>query len=399
MRHTRTKHALVYASMIASTAIASACSDSTTAPDVNAAVRAPRFALVPAPSQVVIAGTDHGAFVNAIVANNSGRATTEFWDDISADNTATNTTCNVGFYATGTMQPGCQNETPGSLANAGGYSTYWGDGPGNRDASSFMFNGAYSYHVTLLGAFAGLQSEIGYFTRNNLGQYTLIPVPTWGSKTLNTSVTVNTGGANWGFYIRNAFNPDLQGCNTTTTACSDATGGFTAQPFQQFALMLNSAQTKYLVGVEDNRLQLGSELDSDYNDYILSVEPVIPTYGTEGCSPGYWKNHNFPTGYSKSQLFSATSFGGSTFENAFPGMTLQQVLSQGGGGLAALGRQTVSAFFNAVTLNAFAQSPTSVIDSFNGVFPGTNAQYAPLQSLFEGLTDVNGRTCPNPTGR
>ena len=66
-----------------------------------------------------------------------------------------------------------------------------------------------------------------------------------------------------------------------------------------------------------------------------------------GCSQGYWKNHSsWPWPYTQSTLF------GDVFEDAFPGMTLHAVLWQGGGGLNALGRQTVAALLNASSLRA-----------------------------------------------
>ena len=130
--------------------------------------------------------------------------------------------------------------------------------------------------------------------------------------------------------------------------------------------------------------------------YQADVSWVVPPQGGMGCSPGYWKNHRFPAGYSKTQLFSTI------FENAFPnpapGMTLQQVLEQGGGGLKSLGRHTVSAFLNAVALGTnYELTPTQVVNKFNGVFPGGN--YGALSDEFEALQDVGGRQCGNPTGK
>ena len=126
-----------------------------------------------------------------------------------------------------------------------------------------------------------------------------------------------------------------------------------------------------------------------YKATVSWAEPVVT--GGQGCSPGYWKNHNAPVGYNKNALFS------SVFENAFPGMTLQEVLSQGGGGLNALGRQTVSAYFNAVALgDDYEMTPAQVVAAFNAVFPG--GDYNTLKNTLEGLTDVDGRICPNPTG-
>ncbi|MBC8086336.1 MAG: hypothetical protein H7Z40_03665 [Phycisphaerae bacterium] len=389
-------------------AFTAACSDAgitNVIPDEPSIPTAPLFAITPPPAQVVIQGTDLGAFANTFIANHTGRALGEFWDNISADNVPANR-CNIGSFAAGTMSNNCRNETPGSWLNSGGYDKYWGDGAEFRDPSSFMFSGAYSYNVTLKGAFAGVSSTIGYFTRDITG-YHFFPLPAFSARTVNSTTVINTGGANWGFYITNTFNPDLAGCdiaNSAQSACSDALGGFNSQLFQQFALFMNPAQTGYLVGIEDNELEVGGVRDSDYNDYIVSVAPIAyepppPVANTLGCSPGYWKNHNFPAGYSKSQLFSSTSIGGSTFENAFPGMTLQQVLSQGGGGLAALGRQTVSAYFNAVVYATFEKTPKQVIDAFNTAAPSNKSAMSALQGEFEALTDVNGRTCTNPTGK
>lgn len=388
---------------------AAACSDSgiTNVAEEPAIRSVPQFAIIPTPAQVIVQGTDLGSF-NTYLANFSGRATTEFWDNLSADNDPTLTPpafrCSIGFFASGNWSDTCKNQTAGTSANKGGYDTYWADGPQNRDPSSFMFNGTYSYNVTLKGAVSTFNSTIGWFTRDITG-YHFNPVPAWSAKTINHSIVINTGGANWGLYITNTFNPDFQGCGVVTSqsACSDALGGFSAQEYQQFAMFMNPAQTSYLVGIEDNELEVGGVRDSDYQDYIVAVEPIAyepPVIANSlGCSPGYWKNHNFPAGYSKNQLFSATSFGGSTFENAFPGMTLQQVLSQGGGGLAALGRQTVSAFFNGIAIATFEKSGKKVIDEFNAAVPGSTNQYNALKDTFENLTDINGRTCPNPTGK
>ena len=126
--------------------------------------------------------------------------------------------------------------------------------------------------------------------------------------------------------------------------------------------------------------------------YVPSTPP--PTLlNDRGCSPGYWKNHNFPTGYTKGQLFS------SVFANAFPGMSLQDVLSQGGGGLKSLGRHTVSAYFNAVVYGVthYGLTPAQVVTKFNAAFASGN--YGPTSDEFESMEDVGGRTCTDPTGR
>lgn len=224
---------------------------------------------------VVVPGTPAGSFTD-FIANNSGRGRTEFWDQISADNTASVLTCNIGFYASGTMQSGCQNESAGSTANQGGYTKYYGDGPGSRDATAFAFAGSFDYVVTLKGSYAGNTSEVGWYTRVG-SVITPHPVADWSNKVIGTSVTISTGGATWGFYIKNGSLTTTGGCAGTAYYCSEADGGFSTTPFQQFALFVNAAQTAFLVGAEDNQLEVlpnGFYRDSDYNDYIWSVTPT-----------------------------------------------------------------------------------------------------------------------------
>lgn len=121
---------------------------------------------------------------------------------------------------------------------------------------------------------------------------------------------------------------------------------------------------------------------------------VEETTGNNGCSPGYWKNHQFPAPYTSSTTF-ASVFGNNVYGDA----TLLTVLSTGGGGLAALGRQTVSALFNATVYADFGYTAAEVIAAFNAVVPGTSAAQNSLKNTFEALTDVDGRICTNPTGR
>lgn len=234
------------------------------------------IAAIPTPAEVIVPGATVGSFTNTIVADNSGRATTEFWDNFSVDDVGTNHACNIGFFATDNMASDCLNEAAGSDANAGGYAKYWGDGTGSRDASAFMFSGDFEYNVTLLGSYAGSASEVGWFTKSG-GTYVFHPVASWSARTVGSSLTINTSGDDWGFYIRNSFNSQGNGCQNPEYDCSDAEGGFTADPHQQFALMLSADGSRYLVGTEDEELQLtppNFPYDSDYNDYIFEVEPV-----------------------------------------------------------------------------------------------------------------------------
>lgn len=216
-----------------------------------------------------------GSFVG-FTANNSGRQSTEFWDNLSADNTVSTAQCNIGFYASAAMGADCQNQAPGSTANQGGFTTFFGDGAGSRDATAFLFNGSYTYTATLRGSYAGANSEVGWFTRTG-ETYAFHPVADWSNKTIGTSVAITTGGLPWGFYIKNDFNPSIGGCASPDTDCSDAENGFGGAPFQQFALFSTATGTTFLVGSEDNRLELlpnGRYEDSDYNDYIWAVTPT-----------------------------------------------------------------------------------------------------------------------------
>jgi hypothetical protein len=75
------------------------------------------------------------------------------------------------------------------------------------------------------------------------------------------------------------------------------------------------------------------------------------------------------------------------FEDAFPGMTLLEVLSGNSGGLVALGRATVGALLNAAAISGYPGVPEDVIASFNAVFDGDKEQYNALKDEYEALQD------------
>jgi hypothetical protein len=120
---------------------------------------------------------------------------------------------------------------------------------------------------------------------------------------------------------------------------------------------------------------------------VTPTRTVTPT-GFQGCTPGYWKQqHHFD---SWTPPYDPTDQFSSFFENAFPGMTLDDVLGQGGGGLNALGRQTVAALLNAASPGVnYPYTPEQVINMFNSVFPG--GDYDRLKNSFE---QANERSCP-----
>jgi hypothetical protein len=118
----------------------------------------------------------------------------------------------------------------------------------------------------------------------------------------------------------------------------------------------------------------------------------IPTTGGgEGCTPGYWKQpHHFDSwvGYTQGQLFS------SVFEDAYPGLTLLQVLSNNGNSAGeALGRHTVAALLNAASGSGVSYDLTTadVIAGFNAAWPGTKNQLNAQKAIFSGF---NEQGCP-----
>jgi len=122
------------------------------------------------------------------------------------------------------------------------------------------------------------------------------------------------------------------------------------------------------------------------NGYLVEFFNTREEAG-EGCTPGYWKQpQHFDSwvGYAPDQAFS------SVFEDAFAGMSLLEVLNQGGGGLNALGRHTVAALLNASSSGVdFDLTTAQVIAAFNAVFPGGN--YEGQKNTFERL---NQQGCP-----
>jgi len=134
-----------------------------------------------------------------------------------------------------------------------------------------------------------------------------------------------------------------------------------------------------------NGLEVGALLIF-YNRFV----PPPPPGGGQGCTPGYWKQSqhydSYPAPYTFDTQFSAV------FKDAFPGLTLQQVMSLGGGGLEALGRHTVAALLNAASSGvSYDLSVAQVIAGFNNVYPGTKNAYTTQKDIFAGF---NEQGCP-----
>lgn len=137
------------------------------------------------------------------------------------------------------------------------------------------------------------------------------------------------------------------------------------------------------------RLEITYRDSAGVTDIDLGCPPRPPG-GGEGCTPGYWKQDqhfdSWTNPYDPGDAFSAH------FENAFPGMTLLEVLKQGGGGLDALGRHTVAAMLNSASSRVdYAFSAATVKASFNDVYPGSKSEYETLKNQFAAQ---NERGCP-----
>ena len=148
-------------------------------------------------------------------------------------------------------------------------------------------------------------------------------------------------------------------------------------------------QVRFSVPALKGRVAQGhdGEVIIESGDYACKIKIIVKTI--EGCTAGYWKQkQHFDSwvSYAYGQKFSEV------FENAFPGKTLSQALALGGGGLNALGRQTVAALLSSANSGVnYEYSSQEVVNMFNGVYPGTNSQYNQLKDKFE---KANEHYCP-----
>lgn len=121
------------------------------------------------------------------------------------------------------------------------------------------------------------------------------------------------------------------------------------------------------------------------------VKTDVPPPGGQGCTPGYWKQSqhfgSWTAPYAPASTF-ASVFG----STAFGSMTLLQVLSQGGGGMRALGRHSVAALLNAASAGvAYDLSAAQVIARFNAAASGSSGAIEAQKNEFDML---NNQGCP-----
>ena len=122
--------------------------------------------------------------------------------------------------------------------------------------------------------------------------------------------------------------------------------------------------------------------------------------GTEGCTPGYWKNHTGswpPTGYSTSQKV-VTVFGEASRYPALGNSTLLAALAFGGGsgneGAAEiLLRAGVAALLNAAHPSVwYPRTPADVVASVNAALASNSRDV--MLSLAAQLDADNNLGCP-----
>lgn len=131
----------------------------------------------------------------------------------------------------------------------------------------------------------------------------------------------------------------------------------------------------------------GIVTDCDWSHYFGEEDtPPPPGNGTEGCTPGYWKQeHHFDswTGFSPSDSFDAifgVSYGGSLAEAA----------AAKGGQENALARHAVAALLNSANADVdYLYSSSDVISMVQDAF--ANGDYQDTKNLFE---EQNELGCP-----
>jgi hypothetical protein len=153
----------------------------------------------------------------------------------------------------------------------------------------------------------------------------------------------------------------------------------------------DSLRAAKLTGTLTQSLHLNADgVPASVGGVLTFYNSPVVVAAFSGCSPGYWKQtqhfHSYRAPYAPTTLF-VTAFG----VNAFPGKTLLQVLSTGGGGLTALGRQIVAALLNSNTTSLnYNWSTAAVISAFANAY--ATKQYQPLEGQLDNWNSQQG--CP-----
>jgi hypothetical protein len=131
---------------------------------------------------------------------------------------------------------------------------------------------------------------------------------------------------------------------------------------------------------------------------------ALPAYaqatpvGGDGCTPGYWKNHNdWPSPYTWTTHFSddypAGVFDTGLYGGIFGTLTLYDALTQKGGCEKALGRHGVAALLNAADLGiSFGLSVDDVKAKVKSGLASSDCAF--IESVKDELEGYNEASCP-----
>ena len=132
---------------------------------------------------------------------------------------------------------------------------------------------------------------------------------------------------------------------------------------------------------------------NNFHGYTLTftVPAPPPPTGTEGCSPGYFKNHSdSPAGYDRTQTLDSV-----LSTNVFASsLTIEEALSLKGGGVNALARHAAAAILNAAALpGSYTYTLAQLRAIFDQIEGGTLTIDA-ASDLLASKEDVDGIVCP-----
>jgi hypothetical protein len=142
---------------------------------------------------------------------------------------------------------------------------------------------------------------------------------------------------------------------------------------------------------QSGALVLGAAIASTTMLAILATPTVAFAWGgTEGCTPGFWKNH--PEDWAETGLSPNDSVEETFGIEIGNDKTLMQALKTGGGGANALLRHAVAALLNSLTYPDvdYKYEPDEVIEKVQDAFSGERS----FQSVKNQLELQNEKGCP-----
>ena len=137
----------------------------------------------------------------------------------------------------------------------------------------------------------------------------------------------------------------------------------------------------------------GTLFVNNFHGYTITFNntPPPPPSGTEGCSPGYFKNHPDTPPYNRSLTLNSV-----LTTNVFSStLTIEQALSLKGGGVNALARHAAAAILNAAALpGTYTYTLTQLRAIFDKIEAGTLTIEAASDLLESKEDGFDGIVCP-----